>query len=115
MIDAVNRGETVQLWIDELRCPIWVESLAGALVELAGLDYTGFLHLGGSQVVSRHEFGVALLRFAGVDTSLIEAITTPEDWVRPLDCTMDTSLARSLLSTPLPGLDEVLARGDEIL
>jgi dTDP-4-dehydrorhamnose reductase len=115
MIDAVNRGEPLRLWVDELRCPIWVESLAGALVELAGLGYTGFLHLGGSQVVSRHEFGLALLRFAGADTTLVEAVPTPEDWVRPLDCTMDTSLARSLLSTPLPGLDEVLRRGDEIL
>lgn len=114
MIDAVDRGETLQLWNDELRCPIWVESLAAALVELAGLDYAGFLHLGGSQVVSRYEFGLALLRFAGADISLVEGTQTPDDWVRPLDCTMDTSLAKELLVTPLPGLDEVLARGAAI-
>jgi dTDP-4-dehydrorhamnose reductase len=114
MIDTANRGEPLQLWSDELRCPIWAESLAAALVELAGLDYTGFLHLGGSQVVSRYEFGIKLLRFAGADTGRVEAAPTPADWVRPLDCTMDTSLARSILQTPLPGLDEVLARGDAI-
>lgn len=114
MIDTVNRGDPLLLWSDELRCPIWVESLAAALVELAGLDYSGILHLGGSQVVSRYEFGLALLRFAGADTTLVEAAPTPHDWVRPLDCTMDTSLARSLLKTPLPGLRDVLVRGDEI-
>lgn len=114
MIDTVNRDEPLQLWSDELRCPIWVESLSAALVELAGLDYTGFLHLGGSQVVSRYEFGIKLLQFAGADTSRVEAIATPDDWIRPLDCTMDTSLAASLLETSLPGLDEVLGWGDQI-
>ncbi len=114
MIDAVKRGETLRLWSDELRCPIWVESLAAALVELAASDETGFLHLGGDQAVSRYEFGIKLLQFAGVDTTRVESIPTPPNVERPLDCTMDTSLARSLLHTPLPGLDEVLARGDAI-
>jgi dTDP-4-dehydrorhamnose reductase len=114
MIDTVERGETLELWSDELRCPIWVETLAAAIVELAGLDYTGFLHIGGEQVVSRYDFGVALLRFHGLDTSNVLPATSPPEAVRPLDCTMDCARARSLLTTPLPGVDEVLARGDSI-
>lgn len=114
MIDTVARGEALELWSDELRCPIWVETLAAAIVELAGLDYTGFLHLGGDQVVSRYDFGVALLRFHGLDTSKVLPAASPPEAVRPLDCTMDCSRARSLLTTPLPGVDEVLARGDSI-
>ena len=114
MINAMERGDTVNLWADEMRCPIWVESLAAAIVELAGWDYTGFLHVGGAQAVSRYEFGTALLRFAGFDPGRVGAIPSPPDELRPLDCTMDSSLARELLSTPLPGVDEVLARGDAI-
>jgi dTDP-4-dehydrorhamnose reductase len=114
IIDAVESGEILSLWSDELRCPIWVESLAAALVELAGLDYTGFLHIAGDQVVSRYEFGLALLSFAGIDTSDVLPATSPPGALRPLDCSMDCSLARSLLATPLPAIDEVLARGDAI-
>lgn len=110
MIDAAATGEILSLWSDETRCPIWVETLAAAIVELAGLDYTGFLHIGGDQVMSRYEFGLALLGFYGVDTSNVFPATSPPNAMRPLDCTMDMTLARSLLSTPLPGVDEVLAK-----
>ena len=113
--DLLERGDTVKLWADERRCPIWVESLAAAIVELAGWDYDGYLHVGGAQAVSRYEFGTALLRFAGFDTATVEAIPSPPDELRPLDCTMDSSLARELLTTPLPGVDEELARRDAIM
>lgn len=114
MIDALGRGETVNLWSNEMRCPIWAESLAAAVVELASLEYTGFLHVGGAQSVSRYDFGRALLNFHGLDTSEVFPLASPSEAGRPLDCTIDSSLARSLLSTPLSGVDEVLAMGDAI-
>jgi dTDP-4-dehydrorhamnose reductase len=114
MIDTVDRGESLELWSNEMRCPIWVESLAEAVVEVAGLNYTGVLHIAGTQAVSRYDFGRALLRFHGLDTSEVFPMASPPEAGRPLDCTMDCSLALSLLTTPLPGVDEVLARGDSI-
>ena len=109
MIDSLERGETVRLWSDEMRNPIWVESLAAATVELAGLDHIGPLHIAGSEAVSRYEFGLALLQFHQVDTTQVVAIPSPSDQVRPLNCTLDSSLARQALSTPLPGVGDVLA------
>ncbi len=109
MIDAIDRGETLRLWADELRCPIWVESLAAAVVELAGLDHTGPINIAGDQVVSRYELGLALLRFHNIDTTSVTAVPTPPDAVRPRNCTLDMTFAKGLLDTPLPGLDEVLA------
>lgn len=109
MLDAVAAGEQLRLWSDEMRNPIWVESLAAAVVELAGIDYTGFLHIAGAQPLSRYEFGVRLLRHHGVDSTPVVATPSPPDATRPLDCTMDSSLAREVLRTPLPGVDEVLA------
>ncbi len=108
MIDKAERGEPIQLWADEMRCPIWVESLAAAIAELAGLEYSGPLHLAGSEVVSRYEFGLALLRFHGVPTDGVVAIPSPPEATRPLNCTLDISLAQSLLTTPLPGISAVL-------
>lgn len=109
MIDTLDSGEIVRLWADEIRCPIWVESLAAAVVELAPLNYTGPLHVAGEQKMSRYDFGIALLRFHNVDKGPIFAIPSPPGQLRPLNCTLDTSRARKLLSTPLPGVDSVLS------
>jgi len=105
-------GKPVHLFTDEIRCPIWVESLAAALVELARMRYTGVLHVAGAQALSRYEFGVRLMRFHGLDPSpIIPARSRESGMHRPLDCTLDCSRARALLRTPLPGVDEVLGRG----
>ena len=109
MIDDLQAGKSVRLWTDEVRCPIWVESLAAAVVELAGMSYAGVLHVAGAQSLSRYEFGVRLLRFHGVDPSSMISMPSSKDKLRPLDCTLDCSRARTLLGTPLPGVDEVLA------
>ncbi len=114
VVDDVRAGKQVYLFTDEYRCPIWVESLAAALVELAGMTCTGLLHVAGAQALSRYDFGLRLLRFYGVAPDLIRGQVIPRlaaeaDIVRPLDCTLDCSHARSLLSTPLPGVDAVLA------
>jgi dTDP-4-dehydrorhamnose reductase len=110
IIDALEAGKPVRLFTDELRCPIWVESLAAALVELAGSTYTGVLHVAGAQTLSRYGFGVRLLRFHGLDPGPVIPASSRESGLhRPLDCTLDCSRARALLHTTLPGVDEVLA------
>jgi dTDP-4-dehydrorhamnose reductase len=112
IVDDLEAGKPVRLFTDELRCPIWVESLAVAVVELAGAgcDYTGVLHVAGAQTLSRYEFGVRLLGFQGFDPGPIIPISSRESGLRrPLDCTLNCSRARMLLRSPLPGVDEVFA------
>ena len=111
IVNALNTGQPVHLFTDEIRCPIWVESLAAAVLELAGLEYTGVLHVAGAQALSRYEFGGRLARFHGLDPApLVPALSRESGLCRPLDCTLDCSRARALLRTPLPGADEVLER-----
>jgi dTDP-4-dehydrorhamnose reductase len=113
IVEDLKAGKPVRLYTDELRCPVWVESLAAAVVELAGMEYTGILHAAGAQILSRYEFGVRLLRFHGLDPSPIIPTRSRESGLRrPLDCTLDCSRARALLRTPLPGVDEVLNRAE---
>ncbi|HDQ71266.1 MAG TPA: SDR family oxidoreductase [Chloroflexi bacterium] len=113
VVDDVKAGKRVRLFTDEYRCPVWVESLAAAVVELAGMAYTGVLHVAGAQALSRYDFGLRLLRFYGVAPDAIAAHVVPSlaaeaEHIRPLDCTLDCFRARSLLETPLPGVDVVL-------
>jgi dTDP-4-dehydrorhamnose reductase len=111
IVGDLESGKPVHLFTDELRCPIWVRSLASALVELAGRTYTGILHVAGAQALSRYAFGLRLARFHGVDPEgITPALSHESGLVRPLDCTLDCSRAQTLLHTPLPGVDALLAR-----
>jgi dTDP-4-dehydrorhamnose reductase len=111
VVDGLQTGQLPRLFIDELRCPIWVESLAAAVIELAGMEYAGVLNVAGAQVLSRYEFGVRVAQLHGLDPNPIIAARSRESGLyRPLDCTLDCSRARMLLRTPLPGVDEVFSR-----
>jgi dTDP-4-dehydrorhamnose reductase len=86
---------------NEIRSPVQVGDLAHALLELAELDVSGPLHVAGADDLSRAELA-ALVARGPVETA--EAPPT-----RPLDCRLDSSRARGLLSVRLRGVREVLA------
>jgi len=67
MLRAVAQGQPVQLYTDQIRCPIWAENLAHVLLELAETDLSGLLHVVGPEPLSRYDLGCALLEAAGYD------------------------------------------------
>jgi dTDP-4-dehydrorhamnose reductase len=117
VIGDLKAGKSVHLFTDERRCPIWAESLAAALLELARWDAPrslpgSVLHVAGAQHLSRYAFGLRLARFHGVDPAgITPTLSRDSGLTRPLDCTLDCSRARALLRTPLLGVDGVLGRG----
>ncbi len=58
MIEQLNKGKSITLFHDQFRSPILVDNLSEALLELAGNDFVGVIHLGGSERISRWEFGL---------------------------------------------------------
>jgi dTDP-4-dehydrorhamnose reductase len=86
---------------DELRCPAQVDDLAHALVELCDADVAGPLHVAGPEAVSRAEFA------ALVAGHPVRGVPAPPG--RPLDCRLDSTLARGVLRTRLRGVRDVLA------
>lgn len=85
---------------DEIRCPTRVDELAAALLELAGSDLSGVLHVAGPEAVSRLEFA----RFLGAR----EPRGIPAPPGRARNVALDSSRAMSLLSAPLSGLRGLL-------
>lgn len=113
---AAASGSPVTLFTDEYRCPIWVESLAKACLELASLGYSGILNVAGEQRLNRWEFGKRLFNswVQTVPANINPGIMPDRlELIRPKDCTLDISLARKVLTTPLPGVDDVLAPKQE--
>ena len=90
---ALARGEASGvLFTDEVRCPVPVDGLARALVELAMVDYAGVLNVAGAEAMSRHELGVRVARRHGLPAGSVPAGTLAGGGlVRPgvvkLDCT----------------------------
>ncbi len=110
--EGLRQGQAVRLFSDVLRQPIWVETLAQALVELARQRFSGRLNVAGSQVLSREQFGRRMLDWWQVeDRGLVEAARAKDVAPRvPRDLRLRLGRACRILRTPLRGVDEVLGQ-----
>ncbi|MFQ3664204.1 MAG: sugar nucleotide-binding protein, partial [Chloroflexaceae bacterium] len=109
VLDVATGRSPERLFTDEIRCPIYVEDLAAALLELTTLPYSGPLHVAGAEALSRYAFGLLIARAWNVDTSGIQgALSTDSPVRRPRNCALDSSRAQRLLRTRLRGAREVL-------
>jgi dTDP-4-dehydrorhamnose reductase len=102
-------GEMPLLFTDEYRCPVFIEDLADALLELTPIDFAGVINLAGPQRLSRYAFGVKIADAYCVEPRFAAALSKTFPGRRPRDCTLDISLAQRILSTRLRGVDEVIA------
>jgi dTDP-4-dehydrorhamnose reductase len=109
LIQVTQTGEPYRLFIDEYRCPMWVENLAEVLLELARKEYAGILHLGGPERLNRWDLGIQLLNHFGVTpTPNIQQGTIKESGlIRPKDLTLNTTRAKRLLQTSILSFHEV--------
>lgn len=96
----------VHLYENERRNFYPVTSAAAAVWECAGATMTGVLHIGATTSASRFEFGLRLLAAVGLDPGLAVPERGPSD--RPSDLTLNVELARSMLATPMPSMEEVI-------
>ncbi|MCA9875101.1 MAG: SDR family oxidoreductase [Anaerolineales bacterium] len=107
MAAALRAGQPVTLFDNQIRNPVWVNTLTAACLELAHHTYTGILNVAGRQVLSRAEFALKMLDWWGIEERQTLAVgpSLGEQW--PLNCELDVRRAVALLTTPLPGVDEV--------
>lgn len=108
----LRAGEPCWLFTDEIRCPCSRQTLADALVELVDSDVAGHLNVAGTRPLSRHQFGLRLLRHFGVAglDAVEEALSSEVAGDRPLDLTLELARAGAVLRTPLRSVDDELAR-----
>lgn len=110
-----KRGETVNLFCDEFRCPIFAGVTARALWELVKQNVSGVFHLAGSERLSRFQIGQLIAaRFTDLRPkfkacSLREFQGAP----RPPDTSVDCSKIEKLLSFPLPKFSEWLRKNPD--
>ena len=112
LVESLRAGEPSRLYVDELRCPIFVEDLARQLWEVAALPAArraGVWNLVGPEAVSRFTLGVLIARRFGLDAStLIPAFNRNHPGPRPRDLRLLTLRADRELKTRARTIAEAL-------
>jgi dTDP-4-dehydrorhamnose reductase len=114
VFDALEGRADIAFFTDELRCPIVVDDLAAALLELVRMERSGRLHVAGADVVSRYEFARLVAAAHGQNPAQLRAaLSAVSGSQRPRNCALDSSMAQQLIRTRLRGIREVLPKDPE--
>jgi dTDP-4-dehydrorhamnose reductase len=110
VLDLATGRRSGHLFTDQYRCPIGADDLAKAVLELAANDFAGVINVAGAEALTRYELGCLITRAHQLDSTKlagasVATLTAPS----VADVRLDSSLARSLLKTPLRGIREWLA------
>ena len=92
VVEALSHGQEMRLFTDQKRNPILVDDVARALIIAVERDVRGLYHIGGSQVLSRYEFGQEVCKVYGYEERLLVPMKMqefPYDARRPLDPTLN--------------------------
>jgi dTDP-4-dehydrorhamnose reductase len=109
-VERIHRGEHVTLFSDVIRNPIWVETLADALVRFAGTDAAGTVNVGGRQSLSREEFGRLMLAYWAVEDHglVVGGLAKDVSATIPTDLRLKVQRGESILGVRFPGVAEVI-------
>jgi dTDP-4-dehydrorhamnose reductase len=109
-LDLLTGRATGALFTDEIRCPIAVEDLASAVLELVDSRFAGRINVAGPDAVSRAELGRLVAQRYGLDPSGMPTSTIAESGMRrPGEVRLKGSLAARILRTRIRGIREVLS------
>ncbi len=103
---AWQAGKTLNLFVDEFRCPIPAVVTARAVWELVARKATGLYHVAGSERLSRWQIGELLAaRWPQLQPKLQSgSLKEYQGAPRSPDTSLNSAKAQALLSFPLPGL-----------
>ena len=114
-VKRLQSGKPLILFSDVIRQPIWIGTLAEALLKLVDVDHSGTLNVVGRQALTREEFGRRMLAWWQVDPrGLLQSGRAADiSGTISLDLRMSVARAEQLLHMKFPGVDEVLAKANE--
>jgi len=113
LIDALRKGERVEIVTDQWNTPTLNTNLAEMTLEVIERKLTGTFHLCGATRVSRFQFAELIAGVFDLDTSLIDsAVSSQFKWPakRPMDSSLDTAKAQQTLKNKPLEISEALKR-----
>ncbi len=111
IINSVKKGNHITLFYDVLFTPISIWHLANELEWVINKGAPKILHISGSEIMTKYEFGHRLCQGLGLDTSLVTAGSIDNVQVRAKrakDQTLDSSFYMSISNSHLPTFKETI-------
>lgn len=75
-LDALPKGQTMNIVNDQFRAPTWADDLAYGCVEIVKRNVTGIFHLAGPETLSISEIVRRIARKIGADENLVNEISS---------------------------------------
>ncbi|MBQ5996817.1 MAG: dTDP-4-dehydrorhamnose reductase [Bacteroidales bacterium] len=114
MLSLAATHDTVRVVCDQRGTPTYASDLAGALLTIAGVPFTGFslYHYTNEGVCTWADFAAAIFRMAGLDTQVIPIPTSeyPTPATRPASSWLDKSRIRQAFGIDIPQWEDGLQR-----
>ena len=109
MIKAMREGREVSLFVDEFRTPVSAKTAVSGLF-LALEKINGIIHLGGTERISRYDFGRLITKVFKIDNASLIPLRQREISTiapRPPDVSFDSSKAMALGFKPISLTEEL--------
>jgi dTDP-4-dehydrorhamnose reductase len=123
MIKELKLGRTVAFPKQEIRSPLDVITLSRAVLELAGNNYRGILHISGNDTMNRFDMAQRIVGKLGYPTDSVidkKPVVNSGRAQRPRDVSLNNARAKAVLATPMLDFDQALEliienKGDKAL
>ena len=107
VVGELRAGRRVRIVSDQYNTPTLADDLATALLRLLNGNATGVIHVAGPDLLGRHEWAFAIARHYGLNTELIDVVSTAElrqPAARPLRSGLRTARGGDLAGISLRGV-----------
>jgi dTDP-4-dehydrorhamnose reductase len=75
LLASLRAGQSVSLFDDEVRTPLWLDDAAHACLKLADSQLRGVIHAGGPERLSRYEMGERVAQALGAPNHLLTRVS----------------------------------------
>ncbi len=108
IVNSLNNNQALNLFVDEYRSPIFAQDLTRAILELSETDYRGIINIAGPEVLNRYDLGKKIANYFKLDINLLKPVKAEHlDVKRPLNSTLDSTLAKNMLDAHLKPISEI--------
>ena len=113
ILGELEQGREIPGFADVVFCPVAVDDVAGALLDLLEHNGSGKYHVVGSEAVTKYEFARRVAQRFGYDPNLVKPSKLGDRKMRalrPLDSSLNIDKLRRTLGRDMPNLAEGLEK-----
>ncbi|MBI45826.1 MAG: NAD(P)-dependent oxidoreductase [Candidatus Marinimicrobia bacterium] len=104
IVSSLSEKKQLEIAIDQISNPTYVPDLTQLIFDAILLDYTGILHMGSEDYISRYDFAVKVADIFGFDRKMlipVDSSTLNQKAKRPLNSSLNCNKLKTALNVEL--------------